>query len=136
MAIFRSDSVRNSAANAISDTWGSNPKLRLYSGTIPANEAAALSSQALLWEAIMTPAAAVGGLKNMLGSTLIATGLVTAGEGLDATFYRVYASDGVTCHEQGTITITGGGGDLELDNPNIAYNQTVSIGTLTVNIPG
>jgi len=35
------------------------------------------------------------------------------------------------CHEQGSVTATGGGGDLELDNISIAVSQTVTINTWT-----
>jgi hypothetical protein len=33
-----------------------------------------------------------------------------------AAHYRIYASDGTTAHLQGTVTATGGGGDLTVDN--------------------
>jgi hypothetical protein len=36
---------------------------------------------------------------------------------------------GGTCHAQGSVTATGGGGDLTLDNVNIASGQTVSVAT-------
>lgn len=45
--------------------------------------------------------------------------------------YRLYAADGVTCHEQGSVTATGGGGDLELDEVEIAVGQAVSIARFT-----
>jgi hypothetical protein len=37
-----------------------------------------------------------------------------------------------TCHIQGTVTVTGGGGDLTLDNTSIASAQTVVINTFTL----
>jgi hypothetical protein len=33
------------------------------------------------------------------------------------------------CHVQGTVTITSGGGDMELDNTSIATGQTVTVST-------
>ncbi len=33
---------------------------------------------------------------------------------------------------QGTVTITGGGGDMQLDNINIAQNQLVMVNTFVV----
>lgn len=36
---------------------------------------------------------------------------------------------------EGTVTVTGGGGDIELNNINIGTNDTVDVGTLTVSIP-
>ena len=32
---------------------------------------------------------------------------------------------GTVCHAQGTVTGTGGGGDVEVQNTNIAVDQTV-----------
>jgi hypothetical protein len=40
-------------------------------------------------------------------------------------------STGATCHEQGTVTITGSGGDLTLDNNVIAASQTITITSWT-----
>jgi hypothetical protein len=44
-----------------------------------------------------------------------------------AAHFRIYDSGGTTCHLQGTITITGGGGDMTLDNTSIAAGQTVTV---------
>ena len=44
-----------------------------------------------------------------------------------AEHYRLYKSDGTTCVMQGSVTVTGGGGDLTLDNTSIATGQTVTI---------
>lgn len=46
--------------------------------------------------------------------------------------FRIYASDGSTCHMQGTVTATGGGGDLTLDNVSIAAGQSVTITSFTL----
>ena len=37
------------------------------------------------------------------------------------------ASDGVTQHLQGTVTATGGGGDLEVQNTSFVAGQPISI---------
>jgi hypothetical protein len=53
-----------------------------------------------------------------------------------AAHFRVYNSqvtkDGTTCFLQGTVTATGGGGDMTLDNVSIASGQTVTITTFTL----
>ena len=46
--------------------------------------------------------------------------------------FRIYASDGTTVHMQGTVTITGSGGDMTLDNTNIAAGQQVTITGFTL----
>lgn len=49
-----------------------------------------------------------------------------------AAHFRIYASDGTTAHMQGTVTATGGGGDLTLDNTSIASGQSVTITSFTL----
>jgi hypothetical protein len=46
--------------------------------------------------------------------------------------FRIYASDGTTCHLQGTITMTGEGGDMTLDNTSIAVGQSITITSFTL----
>jgi len=132
MAIQQSDAQRNARLDAIASTWGASPKFRLYSGTPPADESAALSGNTLLAEVTLTPAASSAGTKNFLGSAQNTTG---AAAGI-ATFYRVYNSAGSTCHEQGSVTLTAGGGDATIDNTNIAQGQPVSVTGFTKTEPG
>jgi hypothetical protein len=133
MAVSTSTAVKNARLDAISSTWGASPKLRLYAGTPPANAAAALSSNSLLVEVTITPAAASNAIKDMLGGAKSGTGAAAAGTGTTATFYRVYDSGGTTCHEQGTVAQSGG--DITIDNPSIAQNQAVNINTFTKSEP-
>ena len=73
-------------------------------------------------------AAASGGSKAKSGTwqdlTADATGV--------AAHFRLYASDGTTCHLQGTVTATGGGGDMTLDSTSITAGQSVTINTFTL----
>ena len=41
-------------------------------------------------------------------------------------------STDTTCHIQGTVTITGGGGDLTMDNNVLASGQTVNQNSFTL----
>ncbi len=50
--------------------------------------------------------------------------------------YRIVDSAGTTCHEQGTVTATGGGGDVTIDNTSIVSGQAVNISGWTVTEPG
>jgi hypothetical protein len=43
---------------------------------------------------------------------------------------------GATCHIQGTVTATGGGGDMTIDNTSIAVNQQVTITAFTFTAVG
>jgi len=49
--------------------------------------------------------------------------------------FRIYASDGTTQHLQGTVSGTGGGGDMELDNTTIALGQSVTVTAFTLIAP-
>lgn len=132
MAIQQSDAQRNARLDAISTTWGATPKFRIYSGTPPADESTALSGNTLLAEVTPAPAAASGGVKDMLGGTKTTTGAAAG----TAAFYRVYNSGATVCHEQGTVTATGGGGDATIDNTSIAAGQTVNVTAFTKTEPG
>lgn len=46
--------------------------------------------------------------------------------------FRIYASDGITPHLQGTITGEGGGGDMELNSTAINAGQQVTIVTFVL----
>jgi len=46
--------------------------------------------------------------------------------------FRIYDSTGATAHIEGSITATGGGGDMELDNTSIATGQQVTVTTFTL----
>jgi len=133
MALKYSETLRNAQLDAIETTVGTTPKLRLYSGAAPANCAAAATGD-LLWEEDLPSdwmAAASSGSKAKSG-TWSAAGLAAAGTGTNAGYWRLYDSAGTTCHAQGTVTVTGGGGDLTMDNVNIAENQIITVNTFTI----
>jgi hypothetical protein len=129
MTVQLSTAVRNGRLDAIETVIGTSAVLKIRSGAQPADCATADSGTVLATINLPSDwaAAASGGSKAKSGTwqdlTADATG--TAGH------YRLYASDGTTCHEQGSITATGGGGDLTLDNTSIAAGQTVTITTWT-----
>lgn len=132
MALQFSVAVRNAMLDAIETTAGASAKLRILTGTPPANCATAQSGTLLV--EVNLPAdwmnAASGGTKTLLGTwQATASGTGTAG------YYRIVDNAGTTCHEQGTVTATGGGGDMTVDNTSIATNQTVTITTKTLTAP-
>lgn len=124
MAVQWSTAVRNARLDAWETAIGTAPKLQIYSGSAPANCATAASGTKLVeWTLASdwSPAAS-GGAKSMtLPSAVNALAAGTAGH------YRIVDSAGTTCHEQGTVTATGGGGDLTVDNTSIASGQSVNL---------
>lgn len=130
MAIQLSVAVRNARLDTIESTIGTSAILRIFSGAQPANCAAA-DSGTLLVEATLPSdwmAAASSGSKALSGTwqDASANGTGTAGH------YRIYNSAGSTCHIQGSVTATGGGGDMTLDNTSIASGQQVTITSYTL----
>jgi hypothetical protein len=128
-----STTVRNARLDQIETTIGATPVLQIWSGTIPANCAAADAGDGALLVSINLPAdwmaAAAGGAKAKLGAWS-GLGLAAAGAGVDATHFRLKV--GATCHIQGTVGESGDTPDMVLDNKNIAQNQTVTITTFTI----
>jgi hypothetical protein len=130
MAIQLSQSVRNARLDAIEATIGASAVLRIRTGVPPATcadpDAGTLLAEMALPADWM--AAAAAGVKAKSGTwqdtSADATG--TAGH------FRIYDASGLVCHLQGTVTATGGGGDMELDNVSLAVDQQVTITTFTL----
>lgn len=120
--------VRNAELDAYETAVGVSPLLKLFSQALPANCAAADAGSPMASGALPSDwlANASGGAKSKSGTWTIA-GLAAAGTGTNAVHYRIYDSTGTTCHEQGSVTATGGGGNITVDNVNIANNQVVTI---------
>jgi hypothetical protein len=133
MAIQYSVTLRNNQLDQIESTTGTAAKLRLYSGSPPANCAAAPTGTLLVEMTLPSDwmSAASAGSKAKLG-TWSGAGTAGAGTGTSAGYFRITDSAGTTTHMQGTVTITGGGGDMTLDNTNIATSQVVTVNTFTV----
>lgn len=129
MSLQYSVAVRNAKLDVVETTIGTSAVLKMRTGTVPADCATADSGTVLASLSLPSDwmAAASSGTKAKSGTwsaTAVATG--TAG------YWRLYASDGTTVGAQGTITATGGGGDMTLDNTSIASGQTVTVNTFTL----
>jgi hypothetical protein len=111
--------------DAIEITIGPSAVLKIRTGPPPATYASADSGSVLVSYSLASDwaAAASSGSKSF-NNTPLSTSASASGT---AGHYRIYASDGTTCHEQGTITVTGGGGDLTVDNTSINSGQTVNV---------
>jgi hypothetical protein len=134
MAIQFSAAVRNAMGNAIEATVGTTAVLKIWSGSAPATCATANSGTEL---ASMTLPSDWYGAFSAGAAVLTGTWQDTSANATGtAGHYRLYASDGTTCHEQGTVTATGGGGDLTLDNTSIASGQQVTITSFSKTIAG
>ena len=125
MAIQLSTAVRNARLDAIETAVGVSAIMKIRTGAAPANCAAADSGTVLATLSLPSDwmAAASSGSKAMSGTWQDAS----ADAAGTAAHYRIYANDGTTCHLQGTVTATGGGGDLTVDNAVFVAGQAFTI---------
>lgn len=125
MAVQLSVAVRNARLDAIETAIGTDAVLKIRTGAQPADVATADSGTVLATLTLPTDwlAAASSGSKAKSGTWQDTSADATG----TAAHFRIYASDGTTAHLQGSVTATGGGGDLTLDNTSIASGQSVTI---------
>lgn len=130
MAVQLSIAVRNARLDAIETNIGTSAVLKIRSGAQPATCATADSGTVLATLSLPVDwmAAASSGSKALSGTwqDLSADATGTAGH------FRIYDSGGTVCGIQGSITATGGGGDMTLDNTSIASGQQVTITSFTL----
>jgi hypothetical protein len=125
MAIQLSVAVRNARLEAIETTTGTGAIMRIRTGAQPANCAAADSGTVLATLTLPSDwmSNASGGTKSLLGTWQDTAADATG----TAAHYRIYDSAGTTCHLQGSVTATGGGGDITVDNVSFATGQQFTI---------
>lgn len=130
MALQLSVAVRNAKLDAIETAIGADAILKIRTGAPPATCATADSGTVLATLALPSDylAAASGGAKAKSGTWQdgSADAAGTAGH------FRLYASDGSTCHGQGTVTATGSGGDMTVDNVVFAVAQVFTVTGFTL----
>ena len=134
MAFQFSTAARNASLDAIETTIGASPILRIRSGAAPADCAAARSGTVLASMTLPADfmAAASGGSKALSGiwQDAEADAAGTAGH------FEIVDSTGTTCHIQGTVTGTGGGGDMEIENTSIQPGQQITVTAFTITAGG
>lgn len=124
MAISLSVTVRNAMLDAIETAIGTGAILKIRTGAPPgigsADSGTVLATLTLPSDWM---AAASGGSKAKSGTWEDASADDTG----EAGHYRIYASDGTTQHLEGTVTATGGGGDMEVQNTSFAAGQAFTV---------
>lgn len=130
MTVQLAVSTRNSRLDAIETEIGTSAILKLRTGAPPANCAAADTGTVLATLNLPADwmAAAASGSKAKSGTWED----LSADNAGTVAHFRVYDSGGATCHIQGTVTITGGGGDMTIDNDVIAAGQKITVTTFTL----
>lgn len=110
--------------------------LRIYAGTVPAD--ADDPPGTLLAELNMSnpafQAAAMAGAEAVAQAHAIAADSSADASGT-ATYFRLYKSDGTTVVAQGTVSATGGGGELQLGTTSITAGLQVAVTSLSIRMP-
>lgn len=129
MALQLSVAVRNARLDAIETAIGASAKLRLLTGAPPAD-----CSQAQTGTLVCEIPLPADWLANAAAGTKAKSGTWTGAGSATGTVahFRVVDSTGATCHLQGTVTATGGGGDMTLDNPAVANGQNVTVNSFNL----
>lgn len=126
-AMNYSTAVKNARLDVVESTIGTSAVLKIYTGSKPT-----LCSDARTGTVLATlnlpsdwMAAASSGSKAKTGtwSDSAADNSGTAG------YFTIFASDGTTCGIQGTVTATGGGGDITLDSTAVVAGQQLDVAT-------
>ena len=124
MSVQLSTTARNARLAAIATAIGASGILKIWTGSLPANCAASDTGTQVASPALPAApfAAPAGGAMSMAGtwedSSADAAG--TAG------YFRIYDGSAV-CHLQGTVSATGGGGDMTVDNVVFAAGQDFKV---------
>lgn len=122
--------VRNAQADALETTIGAAPIIEFRSGSKPADCATAASGTLLAQAALPSDwlTAASSGAKSKNGAwTFTAAAAGTIG------YFRIYESGSPSvCHMQGSVTLTGAGGDMTVDDNVIgSAGQSITVNSFT-----
>lgn len=127
------DAIANAMLDAYETAIGASPRLRLRTGAAPANLAAAATGTVLadmtLPADFMASAAARSKAFSGTWEDPAADANGTVGH------YEIVKADNVTRVEQGSVTATGGGGDMTIDNVVVATGQKITITGFTKSMP-
>ena len=130
MAIQLSAAVRNARLDAIETAIGVSAILKIRTGSVPANVAASATGTVLATLNLPSDwmAAASSGSKALSGSWTDASADATG----TAAHFEITASDSTTRHMQGTVTVTGGGGDMTVDSVSFTSGQAFTVTSFTL----
>jgi hypothetical protein len=134
MAFQLSVTARNATLTSIESAVGTSPILTINTSTVPLNCAAANTGTVLA--TMILPSDWLG--------TASAGSITLSGSWQDlsadasgtAAHFRIHDSTGTICHMQGVISPPAGGGDMLLDNTNIAEGQQITITAFTITAGG
>lgn len=142
MAIKISTGLRNLAADAIGAALDTTGRINIYSGSPPANPQAAATGTLLATLSLASDAFGAA------SSGVITAGAITGDSSADATgtagWFRIYrtadtapgsAGSSTDRRIDGTVTATGGGGDITFDSVSFVAGGAINMTSLTYTVP-
>lgn len=129
--------LANAAVNAQADALArqlDNGYIRIYDGAIPTNADTAVGAQVLLAELranVTSAPAAAAGVLTFNAVTSDASNNATG----TASWYRALQSNGTSAVMDGTVTATGGGGDMTINSVAISLGATTEVTSWTHTVP-
>lgn len=132
MAIQLSTTVRNAMGDSITTAAGNASLIRVYSGTIPATVATAITGTLLAELTGGTPWAA-GSASGVTTANAITNDSSADNTGT-ASHFRHWQSNGTTGVQQGTVGTSGA--DLNLNTTSIVSGGPVAISSFVETMPG
>ena len=122
MALTLATAGRNAAASGFGTALNSG-KLKIYTsgGSASGTLLATFSFAATAFGTAATGTITAAGFPQTVAAAASGT----------AAAYELYASDGTTLVGSGTVTMTSGGGDITVDNTNIATGQNITLNSFT-----
>lgn len=131
MSLTYSTAIANARLDAVESTIGTSAILKIRTGAAPA--AVSDASTGTVLATLQLPSdwmAAASARSKAKSGTWEDTSADNAGT---AAHFEITASNGTTVGMRGSVTATGGGGDLTLDNVVLAAAQAITITAFTLN---
>lgn len=130
MALTYSTAIANARLDAVESTIGASAILKIRTGAPPATVASASTGTVLatcnLPSDWMAAASSRSKAKSGTWEDTSADNTGTAGH------FEITASDGSTVGMRGTVTATGGGGDMTVDSTSFTAGQAFSVTSFTI----
>lgn len=130
MALSYSTTLRNAQGDQVTTAVGASGKLRIYSGTRPANVAASITGTLLAeltCNATFAPSTS-GGVLTLNAITQDASADASG----PASHFRIWQSNGTTAVIDGDVGTSGS--DLNLNSTSITAGGTVSVTSFTITV--
>ncbi|CQD07351.1 hypothetical protein BN970_01386 [Mycolicibacterium conceptionense] len=138
MSLYLTNAVAQGMLNGtgLAEALGASPKIRIYSGSVPANADAALSGNTVLAE-LVCASTPFSGFSDTGTAARATYGSIASDVSADATgtatFFRQLDAAGTTVKYQGTVGTSSA--DLILNTVAITAGSTVAISTATIDLP-